>query len=248
MCIDLTSYLLGKKSSGGGITPTGNINITNTSSVNVTNYATAQVVDEDLVASNIKKDVNILGVTGTYEGSGGLDWSAIGYSSAPKSVTDGYNYAKEIYDNWQNVSSLSSKFLSDISLIYMPLVDTSNATSMSNMFMYCTNLTDVPLLDTSICASFAGMFSNCTNLKNIPIFNTTSATNTASLSSVFTNCTNLSTQSLDNILQMCIGATSYTGTKTLAKLGFVSTNYPATTIQALPHYQDFIDAGWTIGY
>jgi len=37
----------------------------------VTNYATAQIVDADLVAGNIKKDVNILGVTGTYEGSGG---------------------------------------------------------------------------------------------------------------------------------------------------------------------------------
>lgn len=52
-----------------GITPTGNINITDMQSTNVTNYATAQVVDADLVAGNIKKDVNILGVTGTYEGA-----------------------------------------------------------------------------------------------------------------------------------------------------------------------------------
>lgn len=52
---------------GGGITPTGNINITTTSQVDVTNYATAQVVDSDLVATNIKKDVNILGITGTYD-------------------------------------------------------------------------------------------------------------------------------------------------------------------------------------
>lgn len=54
-----------------GITPTGNINITDLQSTNVTNYATAQVVDSDLVAGNIKKGVEILGVTGTYEGSGG---------------------------------------------------------------------------------------------------------------------------------------------------------------------------------
>ena len=57
----------------GGITPTGNINITDMQSTDVTNYATAQVVDSDLVAGNIKKDVNILGVIGTYEGSGGSD-------------------------------------------------------------------------------------------------------------------------------------------------------------------------------
>lgn len=56
----------------GGITPTGNINITDTNATDVTNYATAQVVDADLVAENIKKDVNILGIIGTFEGGGSL--------------------------------------------------------------------------------------------------------------------------------------------------------------------------------
>ena len=55
----------------GGITPSGNINITDTNVTDVTNYATAQVVDADLVAENIKKDVNILGIVGSYEGGGG---------------------------------------------------------------------------------------------------------------------------------------------------------------------------------
>lgn len=50
-----------------GVQPTGKKEITSTAEVNVTSYATAQVVDEDLVASNIKKDVDILGVVGTYE-------------------------------------------------------------------------------------------------------------------------------------------------------------------------------------
>lgn len=54
-----------------GITPSGNINITDTNVTDVTNYATATIVDADLVASNIKKDVNILGVVGTFEGGGG---------------------------------------------------------------------------------------------------------------------------------------------------------------------------------
>lgn len=54
----------------GGITPTGTINITDTSLTDVSDYANAQVVDADLIASNIKKDVNILGVTGTFEGGG----------------------------------------------------------------------------------------------------------------------------------------------------------------------------------
>ena len=46
---------------------TGKVNITSTAEVDVTAYATAQVVDANLVAENIKKDVTILGVTGTYE-------------------------------------------------------------------------------------------------------------------------------------------------------------------------------------
>ena len=49
------------------ITPTGSVEITGTAEVDVTNYATAQVVDSNLTAENIKKDVTILGVTGTYE-------------------------------------------------------------------------------------------------------------------------------------------------------------------------------------
>lgn len=53
-----------------GITPVGNINITNTQSTDVSAYATAQVVDANLIAENIKKDVVILGITGTYDGGG----------------------------------------------------------------------------------------------------------------------------------------------------------------------------------
>lgn len=50
-----------------GITPTGKKTITSTAETDVTNFATAQVVDSNLVASNIKKNVSILGVTGTLE-------------------------------------------------------------------------------------------------------------------------------------------------------------------------------------
>jgi len=50
-----------------GITPTGKKSITDTTETDVTNYATAQVSDSNLKATNIKKDVTILGVTGSYE-------------------------------------------------------------------------------------------------------------------------------------------------------------------------------------
>lgn len=91
--------------------PSGNINITDMQSTDVSAYATAQVVDADLVAGNIKKDVDILGVVGTYEGSGGAtlisksitlngmydaeDDNADGYSDVTVNVPNSYSAADE---------------------------------------------------------------------------------------------------------------------------------------------------------
>jgi hypothetical protein len=51
-----------------GITPTGTYEITKLGTFDVTKYANVQVIDSDLVASNVKVGVNILGVTGTFSG------------------------------------------------------------------------------------------------------------------------------------------------------------------------------------
>lgn len=56
----------------GLIIPYGTIDITTTEEVDVGAYKTAQVVDSNLIADNIKKDIAILGITGTYEGEKGL--------------------------------------------------------------------------------------------------------------------------------------------------------------------------------
>ena len=61
----------GGSSTPEGITPTGTINLTNVNTTyDVTNYAYAKIVDNNLIASNIKKGVTILGITGTYQGTG----------------------------------------------------------------------------------------------------------------------------------------------------------------------------------
>ena len=44
---------------------------------------------------------------------------------------------------------------------------------------------------------------------------------------------------------MCIGA-NITGT--LSDLGFTNVYMRRTRVQGLPSYQDFLDAGWTLGY
>lgn len=145
--------------------------------------------------------------------------------------------------NTTGITDLSGMFANCINLITIPLIDTSSVTNMSNMFNACYKLISIPQIDTSNVTNMIAMFGNCTSLETIPLLNTSSVTNFASM---FQNTsTHLTDTSLDNILQMCINATSYTGTKTLLTLGI---NYPPSRIQALLHYQDFIDAGWTLGY
>lgn len=200
--------------------------------------------------------------------SGGLDWTALGYSGQPQIIEDDYSYSKNIYDNWNpSTTSMVAKFQNDKNLVYMPLVDTSNVTNMASAFNGCaklrylpelntsnvtvmgscfvsTLLETFPLLDTSNVTSMAYMFMACSALKTVPLLNTSNVT---SFSSMFSNCIALTDTSLDNILKMCINATSYTGTKKLTELGITNTSiYTDSRIQALPHYQDFINAGWTI--
>lgn len=220
------------------------------------------------------------------------DWSEIGYEDTPQNIIDAFDYAKEIYDNWDSTqTNLSNKFLSNTILKYMPLVDTSNATSMSGMFRSCSKLEVMPLLNTSSVTNMQSMFSNCTSLVTIPLIDTSkvqslfatfqgcsnlvaipqldthnvtnmfvtfqncaklrdvpilNTSKITSIDSAFSNCLSLSNESLNNIMAMCIGATSYKGIKTLKYLGLSSTQ--ATTCQSLSNYQAFLDAGWTTGY
>lgn len=220
--MDIVSYLLGKKSSGGG-------------------------------------------------GGSDLDWSAIGFNGTPQAIKDGYNHAVEIMNNWDSTStSFGTDFQEDRKLVIMPLLDIPNVTTMANAFngnytltaiallntenvtrmnecfSGCTGLTSVPKFNTKNVTTMQRMFQNCYSLASVPLFDTSGLTGNSFLY-MFNNCSNLTDTSLDNILQMCINATGYTGTKSLSTLGITSTaTYPATRIQALPHYQDFINAGWTI--
>lgn len=147
--------------------------------------------------------------------------------------------------NTSKATNMSSMFQTCISLTTIPLLDTGSVANMGSMFFGCSALTTIPLLNTTNVTSMSSMFNSCTSLTTIPLLDTSSVT---SMNNMFQSCPALTDESLDNILQMCINATSYTGVKTLAKLGFNSNKYPVSRIQALPHYQDFIDAGWTIGY
>ena len=100
-------------------------------------------------------------------------------------------------------------------------------------------------LDTSNCEDFREMFmnSNVNRIHTVP-----SLISATQLDDMFKNTHITNTDTLNKLLLRLVNADAYTGTKTLAHLGFDSTNYPAATIQALSNYAAFTAAGWSIGY
>ena len=128
-------------------------------------------------------------------------------------------------------------------LIEIPALDTSNVESMNSAFIGCNSITELPQLNTGKVTDMNYMCSGCTNLVTVPVLNTSSVD---TMGVVFENCPNLSDESLNNIMQMCINATSYTGTKTLNRIGLSETQ--AQTCTTLSNYSAFTAAGWTTGY
>lgn len=225
-----------------------------------------------------------------------LDWTKLGYSAGtPQEIIDGYNYAKQIKDNWVKPGDMGSYFAQNRQLMFLPQIDTSGIDYSAMCFADCTSLIKIAPIDTSSMVDMNRFFSACAALKEIPsldthsntnmymfaincnalekigeldthsvinffrafyndyslttvpIFNFSSASSATDLSDVFYNCIKLTDQSIDNILQSCITATSYQGSKRLATLGF-SNRISSARIKACPHYQEFTDAGWVIGY
>ena len=130
-------------------------------------------------------------------------------------------------------------------LIEIPALDTSNVESMNSAFIDCNSITELPQLNTGKVTDMNYMCSGCTNLVTVPVLNTSSID---TMGVAFENCPNLSDESLNNIMQMCINASSYPTykTKTLAKIGLSETQAQKCT--TLSNYQAFLDAGWTTGY
>lgn len=189
-----------------GITPSGKKTITSTAETDVTNFATAQVVDSNLVASNIKKNVSILGITGTLEEgitpTGTLDITTNGivdvtnYEKANVNVpSGGGNTLKNLLDTTQSTRYMFSDYKgTSVDNLIQP-DDTENVTDMDHMFFQCSNLTTIPLLNTSNVTDMNYMFNNSINLNTIPLLDTSNVTD---MNNMFGYCQNLTTMPLIN--------------------------------------------------
>jgi hypothetical protein len=145
-----------------------------------------------------------------------------------------------------DVTSFSEAFRACSSLEYLYELDLSSCTTCYRAFQNCTSLESAPYLNNiRTGGNFAQMFWNCSSLRVLPLYNLGSPSN---LTNMFQGTgSNLDEASRINILSM-LAACTYSGTKTLAHLGFTASMYSAASWQALPHYNEFVSAGWSIGY
>lgn len=179
----------------------------------VTVSAVTSSIDANIAAGNIKKDVTILGVTGTYEGSGGTnvpDWSSIGWSSSDVTAS---GLVADLSTNYSNSTTHFLPGSLDVSVTqiknntnvhYSPAATVLQGigASYNNLFSGCTNLERVGISKSDTSDSDASsMFSGCTNLKSVAI----DMTGISNVRYMFNNCQELS---LSNITFSNFGTTN----------------------------------------
>lgn len=204
-----------------------------------------------IIPENLKKDITIFNITGTYEGSGGASEYNAKVVTTPiiTSYTQFPNVMRFIKEfpavDLTGFTTCQSFFMNCNYLEKVELFDTSNCTSFDNMFNNCFRLKSIPQFNTSKGTTFKNFCGSCENLEDVPILDTSKAT-PYGMSNMFQGCNSLTNESLNNILYMCAHVGSGSAYRTLAYIGLSSAQ--ATTCQTLSNWSAAEAAGWTTGY
>lgn len=178
------------------------------------------------------------------------DWSEIGYYETPQDILNGFNYAKQIYQNWNPMDyDLCNKYREDSPLVYLPALTVDAEVSfvdMSNFCKECNNLKAVGEIAIQYAeeVDISEAFAYCGQLVSIEFLN---IMNISRADDIFNSCSSLNDSTLSMIMYVLAHNTieDYQGTKTLNAIGF--DNNQITRCHSLDNYQDLIAAGWTDG-
>lgn len=231
----------------GLIIPYGTIDITNTEEVDVGAYKTAKVVDSNLIEENIKKDVNILGIVGTfngvdtsnatatandillgktaYVGEGKVEGTIETYDYEGESGST--NTLKTLLNTTKSCHRLFYKYQGESVDDLIKYDDTENVTSMDGMFYDCDKLETIPQLNTSKVTTMYYTFYSCSKLQTIPQLDTRNVTD---MSSMFSECIILQTIDITSMDKI----TSTSNSKNMCGYCYSLTKFIIRTMTVIP--------------
>ena len=202
--------------------------------------------DVNLVPSNIKKDVSLFGVSGTYEGGSGestlktlLDSTKTTYNLFNNYTGDNLNELMS-YSDTENVTNFNYMYYYCKNATSFPLIDTSNGTNFNYMYGYCSSATSFPLINTSSGTNFNNMYYECSSATSFPASDTSSGTN---FGNMYYNCTSATSfpaldtssgTSFSSMYSGCSKATSFPALDTSSGTSFSSMYYQCSSATSFP--------------
>lgn len=185
-----------------------------------------RTIDSDIRAENIKKGVDILGVVGSYEGSGG---GGIQINAHPTSLQYAGQQGNTSHSDvlpadgsWTTLVDLQNidlanglryvftgnTVITDIDLTGWDFT-AKEVTNVTNMFNGCSNLEYIRgTLRLNKSTTFTNMFNGCAKLRQCPVTNFAYDTTTSTVTLDLSACALLDAESFINNLE------AYTGTRT----------------------------------
>lgn len=201
----------------------------------ITVNAVTSSIDANISAGNIKSGVSILGVTGTYEGSGGggtgisREVSANGVYQMPSS-----NFTFSLPSNATDIgkAALAYAFSGCIKLTGVglsSLTTLSSVQAMNYSFSNCTGLTSIDLSGLTTISGVQAMqytFNNCSKLTSIDLSSLTTINGTNAMNTTFSGCSKLTSIDFPSL-------TTVTGAQAMASTFYGCTSLASVNLSGL---------------